>query len=398
MPCTGLRFLVIEDHPFQRSMLCQMLQTLGAAAVVGTAGAREALRYLEEAEGTPDAVVLDLLMDDMDGMEFMRHLSKLAPGLPVLVSSACDSALLASVAQVAEAYGIRLAGVVQKPLTAAKLAPILANLRAAPVAGPTPASRFSLREIADAWSRDEFQALFEPRVNLTTGAVVCMDVSPAWEHATLGQLTGAQFMPSVEARGLGDEFALLMLERAMARCRKWHQRGMELTVAAELPFECLDDARLVDRIHGLAVKEEANPRWLMLQVAGSPASGFKGMALENLARLRMRGFQLGMAVQDAGTAALDALRCASFSELRMRRSAYSPALRSGTARAGLTRSLQAARECKVRTVGAGLASKEEWALLLASGCEQAQGPFVSQPLGGRAVAGWMSARAATTIR
>ncbi|MGV3572550.1 MAG: EAL domain-containing response regulator [Ramlibacter sp.] len=398
MPCSGLRLLVVEDHPFQRSMLCQLLKTLGAATVQPAASGREALRELENGDGAWDAVILDLMMEGMDGMEFMRHFSKLAPGLPVLVSSACDASLLASVAQVAEAYDIRLLGVLQKPVTAAKLSPLVAGLRTGPGAAASQASRFGLREIADAWARDEFQPMFEPKVYLATGDVASMDVSPSWNHATLGLLAAPQFLPCIDARGLADDFALLMLEKAMARCRKWHQRGLALTVSAELPVQCLDQPKLVERIHLLAVQQEAKPQWLMLQVAGAAAGGFSAMALENLARLRMRGFQVGFAVEDVGVAALEPLAGAPFTELRMRRRAFSGALRSASVRARLARSLHEARGRNVRTVGAGLASKEEWALLCASGCDLAQGPFVSAPLEGRAVAGWIAARQAATIR
>ena len=33
MPCSNLRFLVVEDHDFQRDMLARLLKTLGAKAV-----------------------------------------------------------------------------------------------------------------------------------------------------------------------------------------------------------------------------------------------------------------------------------------------------------------------------------------------------------------------------
>lgn len=398
MPCTGLRFLVVDDHDFQRRTVCQLLMTLGAASAAGAASGREALRELEGDETSFDVVILDLVMPGMDGMEFLRHFGQLAPGLPVLVSSACDAPLLASVAQLAEAYGVRLLGVVQKPVTAAKLTPLLDAARAGPSVAASLAARFSLREIADAWSRDDFEALFEPKVHLATGDVASMDVSPAWQHPSLGMLSAQHFLPCIEARGLLGEFSMLMLEKAMVRCRKWHQRGLELTVSVELPADTLSQARLAERIHSLAAREEVNPRWVMLQVAGAVQGGFQAMALENLARLRMRGFEVGLAVQDLPFGPSDHLDQAAFSELSMRRTVFSGALRNGSARTRLARCLGEARARKVRTVGAGLASKDEWALLHASGCDLAQGPFVSEPLAGRAVPAWISARAATTIR
>ena len=75
-PVTGYlgprrRLLVVDDHPTQRQMLAGMLLPLGFVILEAASG-RECLE--SAAEHRPDAVLLDITMDDMDGWETARRL------------------------------------------------------------------------------------------------------------------------------------------------------------------------------------------------------------------------------------------------------------------------------------------------------------------------------------
>ena len=84
---TRVRVLVVEDDPRLRRPLTLTLATQGYE-VVGAATGQEALASV--GERTPDLVVLDLGLPDMDGADV---LARLRPGstMPVVVLSARDS-------------------------------------------------------------------------------------------------------------------------------------------------------------------------------------------------------------------------------------------------------------------------------------------------------------------
>ena len=78
--------LVVDDHPTQRQMLAGMLLPLGFRVREAASG-RECLESVHDKR--PDAVLLDISMDDMDGWETLRQLR--AHGfhdLPVIMVSA----------------------------------------------------------------------------------------------------------------------------------------------------------------------------------------------------------------------------------------------------------------------------------------------------------------------
>lgn len=398
MPCSNLRFLVVEDHEFQREMLAQLLKTLGAEAVHTAEDGRAALQVLRDPSRPVDIVVSDLSMPGMDGMEFIRHLSEAGARVSLILASALDPPLLASIANMARAYKVRLLGAVGKPVAAIKLTPLIELHRALKSDPGAPEAAFSLDEIAEAWTHNEFEAWFEPRVELKTGAVRSMQATPRWRHSTLGVLEPPAFLPAVRARGLNDDFTWLVLQKSIAQCRAWRAAGLDLTVSAGLGFDSLTDVKLAPRLQQIATNEQLEPTHVVLGVAEGALNIEQGRVLENLARLRVLGF--GLAIEDFGSGpmAIEQLALVAFTEIKIRSSFVTGADRDHAARAGLAVGLELAQQLKLRTIADGISSKQEWRLLHDWGCNLAQGPFVSPALPGDAVPAWVVRWAGSTIR
>jgi CheY-like chemotaxis protein len=120
MHIAELRFLAVEDHEFQRGVWLRILAGLGATKVSVAADGREALLVMAR-DAPVDIIISDLDMPGMDGAEFMRHLGETGLAVSVILASALDALLLASVETMAQEYGVRILGLIQKPITPAKL-------------------------------------------------------------------------------------------------------------------------------------------------------------------------------------------------------------------------------------------------------------------------------------
>ncbi|GAB3252850.1 response regulator transcription factor [Alteromonas gracilis] len=83
-----LRVLVVDDEPNIAELLRMALRFEGWEVDVAHTG----LRAVETARGArPDAVVLDMMLPDIDGMEVLRRLRGREPDLPVLFLTARDA-------------------------------------------------------------------------------------------------------------------------------------------------------------------------------------------------------------------------------------------------------------------------------------------------------------------
>jgi len=89
-----LRVFILDDHPMMRQGLCQLIEAEPDLSVCGeaeTAGnAFEAIASLK-----PDLVLADISLPVKNGLELIKDVQSIAPGLPVLVISMHDESLYA---------------------------------------------------------------------------------------------------------------------------------------------------------------------------------------------------------------------------------------------------------------------------------------------------------------
>jgi len=80
----NVKVLLVDDHEMVRIGLAAMLGTEEGIEVVGEAsGGREGLRLAEMYR--PDVVLMDLVMDDMDGIETTRRIMEKLPETKIIV-------------------------------------------------------------------------------------------------------------------------------------------------------------------------------------------------------------------------------------------------------------------------------------------------------------------------
>jgi EAL domain-containing protein (putative c-di-GMP-specific phosphodiesterase class I)/DNA-binding NarL/FixJ family response regulator len=388
----NLRFLVAEDHDFQRSVLVRMLESLGAKAVHEASDGHGALKILKDPTRPVDIVISDLEMPGMDGMEFVRHLGETGVRVSIILASALERKLLASIATMSEAYGINLLGVVEKPITPGKLEALItlhkppqAQRGRSKTAGPT----FTLEEIAAGLKNNEFEPFFQPKVELATGRVKGAEALARWRHSQHGIIAPYAFIEPLEDNDLIDELAWVMLRKAAAFCSTWRSAGLEATVSVNLSLKSLTDIRLADRVTELVLSENLEPRHMVLELTESAATTDLGKALENLARLRIKGF--GLSIDDYGTgySSMQQLTRIAFTELKIDQSFVTNAAKQESAKVILESSLDMARKLNITAVAEGVETQADWNLLRQLGCGLAQGYFIARPMEAGAYLKWV---------
>lgn len=119
-----LRVLVLEDHPFQRSVAVNILRTLGCREVLEASDGAQALALLDRA-GVVDVALCDLQMEGMDGLEFLQRVGESGQVKSVIISSSLSVDLRRAVHQMVTLLGLELLGDVGKPLHVQGLADLL---------------------------------------------------------------------------------------------------------------------------------------------------------------------------------------------------------------------------------------------------------------------------------
>lgn len=117
--------LVVDDDDFSLELTRGILEDLGVHQVALASSAKSAIDALDCLPKSPDLLVCDLYMPDMDGFEFIGALADMGYPGKVLLCSGVSVESLGLARDVAEGMGLHLAGVHPKPLSAEVLAMVL---------------------------------------------------------------------------------------------------------------------------------------------------------------------------------------------------------------------------------------------------------------------------------
>ena len=116
-----IRFLIVDDEPLAIERLQILLARIDGVALAGTASDGPAALRLAEATG-PDAVLLDIAMPGMTGMDVARALARLARPPLVVFATAFDTFAVA-------AFEVEAVDYVMKPVSAERLARAVDRVR-----------------------------------------------------------------------------------------------------------------------------------------------------------------------------------------------------------------------------------------------------------------------------
>ncbi|TFW09309.1 EAL domain-containing protein [Oxalobacteraceae bacterium OM1] len=389
-----LHFLVAEDSGFQRRLLVQILDEMGAARVTEAADGHEALRICRGAETPVHISVIDIDMPRMDGIELIRRLAEHNYDEAVIVSSALDPAVLAAVETMSRAYGIHLLGVVEKPATPDKLMPLIRAYKppSQRAKAAAPANQPRLEDILEGLKNNEFEPYFQPKVELASGRVWGAEALARWHRPHHGLVPPAAFVPLLEQHGMLDRLAWPIIEKSVTACVRWQQEHLPLRVAINLSFSTLADPGFAESVAAFAALKGVDPDRIIFEVTESVAMTDVPHCLENLARLRMKGFHLSVDDFGTGHSSLKQLLRIPFGELKLDRSFVSGAARHAARNSVLRSSLELAGRLHLHTVGEGVETQEDWDLLHKLGCESAQGFLIGRPMAAGPFHQWLVER------
>jgi EAL domain-containing protein (putative c-di-GMP-specific phosphodiesterase class I) len=364
-------------------MALRLLSELGIESVHEAADGIAALELLQRLPQPPDVVLVDLDMPGMDGIEFIGHVAQQRLARGVALVSALDAALLNTVQTMARAYGLRVLGIVEKPLTADKLRTLLTTYEERRQGDDDDEPvEVGLDEVRAALLRGELLPWFQPQVEFGNGKVVSVEALARWRRGDGHIVRPLQFVPLLEREGLAQRLTDLMLEQACLWKRRWDEEGLRLHLSVNVSPSTLADPAAADHYQQMVQDHGVDPREVVLEITESSLMADAARGLGALARLRLKGF--GLSIDDFGTgySSLAQLSQIPFTELKIDQGFVSGAHTEPRKRAVIEASLELARKLELEVVAEGVETTEDWQMLAELGCGMAQGYLIAKPVPG----------------
>jgi diguanylate cyclase (GGDEF)-like protein/PAS domain S-box-containing protein len=231
-----------------------------------------------------------------------------------------------------------------------------------------------------AMSEDELVLAYQPQVALSTGAVVGAEAVIRWKDPARGIVEAGDFIPIAEETRLIVPLGEWALYAACRQLRRWCDAGLSLRMAVNISarqFQQRDLAAVVRR----AIEEFGiNPALLELEIRETTAMRDVDLTVELLNLLREVG--VSVALDDFGSAysSLGSLRVLPINAVKMdHRLVESVGGAEGDASI-VAAVIGVSRGLGLRVAADGVATREQFNLLKAGGCHDAQGSYVSAAL------------------
>jgi EAL domain-containing protein (putative c-di-GMP-specific phosphodiesterase class I) len=242
--------------------------------------------------------------------------------------------------------------------------------------------RLSPEDVSRALDAGEFGLVFQPQLDVASGAAVSAEAYVRWNHPVLGILTPQLFLPFLEARQLSGALFARVLDHALAAQKDWENQGLGLRVAVNLSPADVSDPGTVATIAGALGRHGVPAGSLGLDLPEAAFQDGNAQARETAQELHVLGCRLAL---DSGPAlpvdALDLPR-GVFSDVKLGGSAiirFAEIARNLDA-GRIARRLRFARENGLGAVAVGVESVKTLNALVKLGVTGVQGQLIRRPL------------------
>ena len=262
--------------------------------------------------------------------------------------------------------------------------------------------RLHLRaDLARAVEREELTLLYQPIVQLDSGAVISVEALARWQHPLRGLLDPDTFIPLAEESGLIVPIGRYLLRRACREAAGWRDGAglpSEVSVSVNLSARQLQHPDLVADVRAALADSELSPARLLLEVTENVLIDDATLAMEQLNELRALGVRIALDDFGTGYSSLSYVRRFPLDELKIDRSFVERIAQADGDSALVCTIATLAEQLGLRLVAEGIEREEQVAALQMLHCELGQGFLFARPLESDALAALLSEGSAASFR
>jgi diguanylate cyclase (GGDEF)-like protein len=247
---------------------------------------------------------------------------------------------------------------------------------------PAMAERITARQLlrddlTAAIARSEFQLAFQPVVDLRTDRICAFETLLRWRHPTRGEISPATFISEAEESGLIVQIGEWVLRKACAEAVKWPS---DIRVAVNLSPAQFRRRTLALRVLAALSASGLSPSRLELEITESVLLEDSEANLAILHELRQLGVGISLDDFGIGYSSLSYLSSFPFDKIKIDRTFISQANKRDEPKLIVRAVVGLGRSLGMVVTAEGIETKEQLDLVRETGCDEAQGHFLSRPL------------------
>ncbi len=247
-------------------------------------------------------------------------------------------------------------------------------------------------DIARALEDGQISAWFQPQISTESGRISGLEALARWHHPVRGLIPPADFLPALEAAGLGERLGEVMLFQALSTLRDLDRGDCRIPqVGVNFTETELRNPKLVERLRWEIDRFDLTPDRLAVEilehvVAGTP----EDIVARNIADLALMGCSIDLDDFGTGHASITSLRRFAIDRLKIDRSFIVRCDADPDQQRMVTMILSMAEKLGLDTLAEGVETLGENALLAQLGCGHVQGFGIAMPMPAEALPQWIA--------
>jgi diguanylate cyclase (GGDEF)-like protein len=230
----------------------------------------------------------------------------------------------------------------------------------------------------------QLSLVYQPIVDLETGRRSSVEALVRWNHPQLGPITPGEFIPIAEECGLIVPLGEWVMRESCAALARWQhldpERAPSVVSVNVSRAELAQGRRLLECVRAALAAAGLPPRSLQLEVTEREVMRDPAASLALMQELRAIGIRLAMDDFGTGTSSLGCLSEYPFDVIKVDRSFISGLAGSPDRLAVMHATITLVENLGKSSVGEGVETAEQLAILQSLGCHYAQGHFLGRPM------------------
>jgi EAL domain-containing protein (putative c-di-GMP-specific phosphodiesterase class I) len=362
------RLLIVDDEP----AICTIVERVAEPLGFQVRSLNDSGRFLQTLKDfRPSLLILDLKMPGIDGVQLLHQVKEGHSDAQILVISGMDQRVLNTAEKLGRSQGLKMLGVLQKPLQRAELE---RRLKEALSAGQT----YSRAELMLGLRARQFVVHYQPKIARKADGwrVNGAEALVRWQHPQYGLLPPGDFLALLEEYRLIDELTDFVLDSAIQQAVAWQKAGLPLKVAVNLSASLIEDLDFPNRLTGLLQKHGLPGSLLTIELTESTAMADATKAMDIFLRLCVNDISLSIDDFGTGFSSLQQLYQLPFDELKIDRMFIGGLPDDDEARAIVRATVDMAHALNIKVCAEGVETREALDYLESVNCDRAQGYLI----------------------
>jgi diguanylate cyclase (GGDEF)-like protein len=242
-------------------------------------------------------------------------------------------------------------------------------------------------DLRQALARQEFEAFYQPIVNLITNQIVSFEALARWNRKDQGVVFPNKFILIAEETGIVIPIDLFILRQACLQLRQWLDEGLvskSFTISVNLSVKHFMSFNLLEQIDLILHETGIDGSCLKLEITESDIMENAEFAVKIIEQLQYRHIQLSIDDFGTGYSSLSYLHRLPIDQLKIDRSFITRIGNNGENTEIIRAILAVAKSLDISAISEGVETQGQLEQLKHLGCELYQGYLFSKPVNAEA--------------